>query len=264
VRTSRRLNERGIAFGLDGRTLCAVDAFEFIRVDTSTGTVIPVGFIRDANGQGCRSDNLAWDPVTGRFVSMFHVGPGRAQPLALIDPVTAEATIIAPVSVDSCTIVRAPHPVPGPGGVDWPAGTWFTIDRTSRELVTIEVDVAAGTARVGTRIGSLGPESSGMVCGTAFAPPQAPRPPDRIAECVCDAARQKVPRVAIDYALANPDRIMGWNQLLNPGVPGAPLYPTPGHDRPPNPRRTCLDLKNRNIRWHPTYNNVIWQAACTP
>ncbi len=176
VQTSERFGGRGIAFGPDGTTLYAVNSTELVRVDTTDGTVTQVGDIQDTRGQTYSSDNLEWDPASGRFVSLLGGGVGRAQ-LALIEPSTAEATLISPIDVNSCTIVRAPNPVPGPGGVDWPTGTWFTIDQSTSELVTIEFDVAAGTARVGTRIGSLGGESSGSVCGTAFTLPQVPPTP---------------------------------------------------------------------------------------
>jgi hypothetical protein len=88
---------------------------------------------------------------------------------------------------------------------------------------------------------------------------EVPPPPG---DCVCRITRQKAPQEAIDFALANPERIMGWNLLTDQGKPGAPPYPTPGHDRPPNPRRTCLDILNRAIHYHPLFNSVIWRAGC--
>jgi len=49
---------------------------------------------------------------------------------------------------------------------------------------------------------------------------------------------------------------------MDEGKPGSPPYPTPGHDAPPNSRRTCLDLWNRNIRYHPLFNPPVWRAGC--
>lgn len=86
--------------------------------------------------------------------------------------------------------------------------------------------------------------------------------PEEPAGCVCRITRQKVPRAYIDLALANPPSIMGWNQLQNPNKPGSPPYPTPRHDWPPNPRRTCLDLQNRAVPFHPLFNSVLWRAGC--
>jgi len=68
-------------------------------------------------------------------------------------------------------------------------------------------------------------------------------------------------RILADAA-ADPNNFYGWNLLMDEGKPGAPPYPTPGHDRPPNSRRTCLDLWNRNIRYHPLFNPPVWRAGC--
>jgi uncharacterized protein YegL len=81
--------------------------------------------------------------------------------------------------------------------------------------------------------------------------------------CVCRITRLKAPGAAIDAALAHPDRIWGWNLLSDPNKPGAPPYPEPGYDWPPNPRRTCLDIWNRGIPYHPLFNSVVWRAGCT-
>lgn len=86
--------------------------------------------------------------------------------------------------------------------------------------------------------------------------------PELPAGCVCRITRIKVPQAFIDMALANPPAIMGWNTLQNPNKPGSPPFPTPGHDWPPNPRRTCLDLQNRAVPFHPLFNSVLWRAGC--
>ncbi len=89
-------------------------------------------------------------------------------------------------------------------------------------------------------------------------------PADTPSGCVCRVTQRKVPQPVIQRALGEPGRVAAWNTLLNPGVPGAPPFPTPGYGRPPNPRRTCLDLQNRGTAWHPLWNNVIWRVGCTP
>lgn len=86
--------------------------------------------------------------------------------------------------------------------------------------------------------------------------------PEEPGGCVCRITRQKAPQSVIDLALANPSSVMGWNLLQNPNKPGSPIFPTPGHDWPPNPRRTCLDIQNRAIPFHPLFNSVIWRAGC--
>lgn len=82
--------------------------------------------------------------------------------------------------------------------------------------------------------------------------PTATPPPD--AMCVCRVTRNKVPQSVIDAALANPAKVYGWLNPLNPNVPG-PV-------EPPNPPRMCLDLLNRGRPFHPLFNSVIWRAGC--
>ena len=85
---------------------------------------------------------------------------------------------------------------------------------------------------------------------------------DRPAECVCKITYDKVPIETINRALTVPEKIAGWNKLHDENKPGSPLYPMPGYDSPPNPRRTCLDIQNRAISFHPLFNGVIWRAGC--
>lgn len=94
---------------------------------------------------------------------------------------------------------------------------------------------------------------------TVLAPPTAvptatptPPPPD-VASCVCRVTRNKVPQAVIDAALADPAKVYGWRDPLNPNVP-------PG--LPANPPRLCLDLLNRGRPFHPLFNSVIWRAGC--
>ncbi len=94
---------------------------------------------------------------------------------------------------------------------------------------------------------------------TVLAPPTpvptatpTPPPPD-VASCVCRVTRNKVPQAVIDAALADPAKVYGWREPLNPNVP-------PG--LPANPPRLCLDLWNRGRPFHPLFNSVIWRAGC--
>ncbi len=61
---------------------------------------------------------------------------------------------------------------------------------------------------------------------------------------------------------ADPPGFYGLNDLSNPNVPGSPRYPTPGYDDLPNPRRVCLDLTNRGIRYNKLFNPPVWRAGC--
>jgi hypothetical protein len=63
----------------------------------------------------------------------------------------------------------------------------------------------------------------------------------------------RAPAAAIGAAMANPDTVLGWNQLLNPSAPAHPIY---------NPRRTCLTLRNLNAPYHPFFNSFVFKAGC--
>jgi len=79
--------------------------------------------------------------------------------------------------------------------------------------------------------------------------PSAPIPRSARA---CDQIRNRVPQVAIDWALANPGRIVGWNQLVNAGAPESPY----------NRRQRLLSLGNVNVPHHPLYNDLVYKAEC--
>ena len=66
----------------------------------------------------------------------------------------------------------------------------------------------------------------------------------------------------IAEAESDPTNFYGWNLKLDENKPGSPPYPAPGYDEGPNPRRTCLDLRDRNIPYHPTFNQPVWRAGC--
>ncbi len=87
--------------------------------------------------------------------------------------------------------------------------------------------------------------------------------PSENPQCVCRVTERKVPGPVIAAALADPQSVYGWNLLVDEGKPGAPPYPMPAHDDPPNPRRTCLDVVNRGVPWHPLFNSTIWRAGCS-
>lgn len=262
VETSRRVSRRGIAFGPDGKTLYMIESTGVLTtVDTVSGAVVEIGPVEDANGKQYAGDNLEWDPDHSAFVSLMSRGSGGDDYVVQIDPADASATVVDTISgLSVCTLVRAPNPVPGPGGSVLPAGTWFTIN-SGGTLVTVDIDVAGGSAKIGQVIGSLGSESSGSVCGTAFTLPVQPPTPTPApitptapppADCVCKRVYERVPMQVIQDALANPQNYRGWDQLLDPGKPESPA----------NPRRRCLSLLNLNIEYHVLWNEPVWRVGC--
>ena len=258
----RSFSGRGVGFGPDGATFFVADTSGSLwTVEVRSGYTTEIGRLREDDGTRHTIDNLEFDPDSGFFIAISNGPPVQ---VVRVDPASGAIEPIAPIDdISVCTISRAPGPVAGPGGIIWPAGTWFTIDSRTSQLATFEFDVTAGTANVGTIIGPLGPESSGTVCGTAFAEPRAvipspmptPSPsqtPPPSSECVCDIVRDRVPAAVIADALANPNQYYGWGVLLDPGKPAGPG----------NPVRECLSLINLNIDYHPLWNRPIWRVGC--
>lgn len=80
----------------------------------------------------------------------------------------------------------------------------------------------------------------------------SPVPAASPGDCICRGVRSRVPAAVINAAVADPESIDGWMQLLNPGVP-------PGPDNPP---RTCLALRNRGLDFHLLFNPLHWRVGC--
>ncbi|MFN8423695.1 MAG: vWA domain-containing protein [Anaerolineae bacterium] len=90
--------------------------------------------------------------------------------------------------------------------------------------------------------------------GFRASPTPAPTstPPDAGDPAPCPRLAARLPRAAIDAAMAEPARIGGW------GVPcraGQPVGPS-------NPLRRWLDLRNSNQPWHPVFNGVVFKCGC--
>jgi hypothetical protein len=61
-----------------------------------------------------------------------------------------------------------------------------------------------------------------------------------------------VPSGDIRRALAEPERIGGYNRLLDPGKP----------ESPSNPRRTWLSIRHPGVRYHWMWNSLVCKATC--
>jgi hypothetical protein len=70
--------------------------------------------------------------------------------------------------------------------------------------------------------------------------------------CICQRVRDSVPLAAMTAAVAEPQRIGGWRQPVNPSIPPGPY----------NPRRECLTLANPNVPYHALFNTLVFRAGC--
>lgn len=68
----------------------------------------------------------------------------------------------------------------------------------------------------------------------------------------CDFIRGRVPDAVIASALANPQKVYGYNQPRNPNVP-------PGRYNLP---RTHLSLMNTHVPYHPLFNTLVFKPGC--
>jgi hypothetical protein len=69
---------------------------------------------------------------------------------------------------------------------------------------------------------------------------------------VCPGLDTIVPPAAIAAAMANPDKVLGYCQLMNPNVPESPW----------NVRRSYLALHNPGLQYNPMSNSVEFKAGC--
>jgi hypothetical protein len=75
--------------------------------------------------------------------------------------------------------------------------------------------------------------------------------PDELARA-CPFLLGRVPPVAIAAALANPQRVFGWQEPLNPGLPVSPT----------NPRKTWLSIQNIASPYHTLFNALVFKVGC--
>lgn len=97
--------------------------------------------------------------------------------------------------------------------------------------------------------GPATPTSDRPPLPTAIGPTATPAPPDPAA---CPRLAARIPKAAIDAALADPSRVGGWGVPCRVGQPLGPM----------NPPRRWLDLRNGNLPWHPVFNGVVFKCGC--
>ena len=68
----------------------------------------------------------------------------------------------------------------------------------------------------------------------------------------CAFVEGRAPPAAIEAALANPTRVSGWGELMNPGLPPSPA----------NPIKRWLSLRNPSVPYHPIHNPLIFKVGC--
>ncbi len=68
----------------------------------------------------------------------------------------------------------------------------------------------------------------------------------------CPGLDTKVPPAVIADALANPDKIAGWGQLCNPGVPPSVW----------NVERSYLSLQDSGKPFNALFNGVVYKCGC--
>ena len=70
---------------------------------------------------------------------------------------------------------------------------------------------------------------------------------------MCPQIEGLVPQDVIDAALADPDSVAGYGELMNPNLPFHPLT---------NTYRVWLSLRNLGVPYDPLNNTLIFKAGC--
>jgi hypothetical protein len=85
------------------------------------------------------------------------------------------------------------------------------------------------------------------------AKPVVPTPePPPVTPSACPQLTSVVPAAVVAAALADPSKVLGWGDVLNPAL-------APG---PNNPYLSRLGLQNPSAPYNPTFNSVIFKAGC--
>lgn len=168
--------------------------------------------------------------------------PMRYMPLLLkatmSQPPTPRSTSTPSPTPAGPTQVPSPTATPSPGT---PTSTAVTPPPTgtppppSPPTATRPTAVPTATVRHG-----LGPTATPTPAPAASSPQISP------------GLAGKVPPSVISQALAQPNRVGGWGEPMNPNKPVGP----------DNPLRTCLTLRNPNQPYHPIFNGLVFKAHC--
>lgn len=168
------INGRGVAFGFDGTLLYfLIPPGELYTVSPLNGAASLVGKVLDDAGSQFPGTSLALDRASGELLAFA----GRSQDtLIRIDPLTARTQVIGSLPEStSCSLAVAPDAVPGPGGTTFPAGTFFTFNRSTNQLTALQMDVANLKITKVVAIGRAGDAPAGA-CATAFGLRNLPTP----------------------------------------------------------------------------------------
>lgn len=115
-------------------------------------------------------------------------------------------------------------------------------------LAVLVVAVLAAFAGSAVHAQSMG-ATSVQSCKTKGCTPPAAQ------AVACEALYRRstgVPRSTVDAALADPSRVGGWDQLMNPNIPESPT----------NTRRRSLTLADPGKRYDAMWNALVFKAGC--
>ncbi len=133
-----------------------------------------------------------------------------------------------------------PSPTPANTDVCFPTSTSTTTatpDRTSTCHPSASPSATTG--------GSATPLPTGTPTARASATSgPAPR--------ACGFILNRVPTVAVQWALANPERVYGWDQLTVPGLPPSPA----------NTRKHSLSIRNVAMPYDADFNPLVYKSGC--
>lgn len=168
----------------------------------------------------------------------------------------ASIELPSPLLLAAGESIDKPFPVVAPGetgSVVWrveaPAGAVGRFTLTARVAFDGDREYS-GRSEIEIRCAPTATPSPSPTPRPTFVPP-TPSDPEKEPRA-CAFVEGRAPPAAIEAALANPERVSGWDDLLNPGLPPSPA----------NPRKRWLSLRNPSVPYHPIHNPLIFKVGC--
>ena len=144
----------GVAFGEDNLFYVTDGtANKLYTVDLVTGLKTFKGDFKDSVTTDPVKvvNNLQFDPDSSKFIALAIASPQSVYSIDT-DGTATKLAELSPTVEDACAISRAPD-----------TGEWFSVKQSTNEL--FKINIATGAVTI---VGSLGPVSSGIICGLVF------------------------------------------------------------------------------------------------
>jgi hypothetical protein len=218
----------------------------------------PVSATCDAFTVALFVSNFAAEPLTGGVATLSLVpglslaaGESAAKPLATINPGDTASVAWSVVADPGANgRLRASAQVRFSGGGELTTGAEIDVaceapTPTATPTATpTSLPSPSPTATPTRTVEAPTPTNTAAASATPLATP--------VLANVCPFILDRVPLASINLALAQPDRINGYQTLCFPNRPPSPT----------NGLRTWLSIRNISVRYHPLHNPLVFKCGC--